>query len=841
MSLSLLFGCGLKLFTLLKFPQIIFMLRLIFSLLTLTVLLTACGSNRNGKTVPEKSSSTAKVRVFDPVTDYRAARPLDMKVVHTKLYLKPDFKNAWMYGTAFLTIQPHFYAGDSLILDAKGFAISRLEYVGDDYFKSLPYTYDGEQIRIYLEFAHSAKTNFEILVEYIAKPNELKGVGGSAAIQGAKGLYFINGDGSDPNKPTQLWTQGETESNSCWYPTIDAPNQKTTQEIYLTVDTGFVTLSNGELVYSTDNGDGSRTDYWKQELAHAPYLTMLAVGKFHVERESWRGKEVSYYVEPEFAATAKATYPNTVEMLEFYSKQLGVPYPWHKYAQISVRDYVSGAMENTTAVIFGEWAQRTERELIDGSSESTVAHEMYHHWFGDLVTCESWSNISVNESFATYGSYLWDEHKYGRFDADQGLHGNLLGYLNESKRKQEDLVRFYYGDKEEVFDSHSYAKGSRILHMLRTEVGDEAFFASLKLFLTRHAHQAVEIHQLRLAFEEVTGRDLNWFFNQWYFAKGHPVLEIKTNYDAVTGEVVVNIAQLQDVTTTPQYRLPMEVDVYTGSGKTTHKIVLTALNQSFRFKSSVKPELVNVDARKVLLAEKIENKSTAEYLVQWQKAPLYLDKLEALQNLQREVSNPQAKAVFEEAFGFNHWQIRAYAIEKWNFDQWKSDARFAEQLKTFTRSDADTRVRAAALEKLGETNAKMHTSVFVHSVTTDSSYRVNGTALRQLAKADSSLALEFALGFEDVRYVRSAVYDIYGNFGDASKADFFERNWATAGNQRFQLMNNYTKLALRINEREFIGRVISFYSAQDPTLSGWQKRTALEQRKKLETALTKLK
>jgi aminopeptidase N len=285
----------------------------------------------------------------------------------------------------------------------------------------------------------------------------------------------------------------------------------------------------------------------------------------------------------------------------------------------------------------------------------------------------------------------------------------------------------------------------------------------------------------------------------------------------------------------------MEVDVYTGSGKTTHKIVLTGLNQSFRFKSSEKPELVNVDARKVLLAEKIENKSTAEYLVQWQKAPLYLDKLEALQHLQQEVNNPQAKAVFEEAFGFNHWQIRAYAIEKWNFDQWKSDVRFAEQLKTFTRSDADTRVRAAALEKLGETNAKMHTSVFVHSVTTDSSYRVNGTALRQLAKADSSLALEFALGFEDVRYVRSAVYDIYGNFGDAGKADFFERNWATAGNQRFQLMNNYTKLALRINEREFIGRVISFYSAQDPTLSGWQKRTALEQRKKLETALTKLK
>lgn len=215
--------------------------------------------------------------------------------------------------------------------------------------------------------------------------------------------------------------------------------------------------------------------------------------------------------------------------------------------------------------------------------------------------------------------------------------------------------------------------------------------------------------------------------------------------------------------------------------------------------------------------------------------------MEALQHLQNEVSNSQAKAAFQEAFGFNHWQIRAYAIEKWNFDQWKTDAFFAEQLVSFAHTDPDTRVRAAALEKLGETNAKAHTAVFVRSASSDSSYRVISAALRELAKADSSQALALAAGFEDVRYVRAAVSDIYGNYGDASKADFFERSWANTGNQRFQLMSNYTKLALRINEREFIGRVISFYSAQDASLSGWQKRIALENRKKLEAALTNLK
>ncbi len=813
--------------------------RSLIVLFSASALLLACNSSRSNKKPAVPAAGASNERRFDPVTDYRAAEPLDMKMVHTKLYLKPDFAKAWMYGTAYLTIQPHFYASDSLVLDAKGFSISRLEYVGDDYFKSLPYTYDGQQLRIHLGFRHSPGKNFNILIEYIAKPNELTNVGGSTAIQGAKGLYFINGDGSDPHKPTQMWTQGETESNSCWYPTIDAPNQKTTQEIYLTVDTAFVSLSNGELVYSTDNGDGTRTDYWKQDLPHAPYLTMLAAGKFHIARESWNGKEVSYYVEPEFEATARATYPNTVEMLEFYSKQLGVPYPWHKYAQISVRDYVSGAMENTTAVIFGEWAQRTTRELIDGSSESTVAHEMYHHWFGDLVTCESWSNISVNESFATYGSYLWEEHKYGKMAADHDLHGNLNSYLNESGRKQVDLVRFYYGDKEEVFDSHSYAKGSRLLHMLRSEVGDQAFFAALRLFLTRHAYQAVEIHQLRLAFEEVTGRDMNWFFNQWFFAKGHPILSFNYSYDEASQEVVLAIEQQQDLKTTPQYRLPMLVDVYTAGAKETHRIVLTGVKQTFRFKSSEKPVLVNADAQKMLLAEKKENKTTAEYLVQWERAPLYVDKLEALQHLRHEKSNPAARQVFEAALAHPYWHLRSYAIEHWNFDNWKTDTQFMEQLQANVPADPDTRVRARSIEKLAIADPVKYKNLFLSGIANDSSYRVISAALGAFALADSAEALVLAGPFETERMVKGTVFELYGKYGDQSKADFFEKAWPAAGNQRMQLIASYTRLALRSNDREFTGRAISFLSAKDKELSGWQKNYTLQQRRKLESSLPK--
>lgn len=810
-------------------------LRLLFVFSLLVV--SACTSSRKPDKAVTPSAKPAE-RTYDLVEDYRAARPLDMKVVHTKLYLKPDFSKAWMRGTAYLTIQPHFYPSDSLILDAKGFTLNRVEYIGDDFFRPLKYTYDGQKIRMFLGFNHAPRKNFDVLIEYIAKPNDLENVAGSVAIQGAKGLYFINGDGKDPNKPTQLWTQGETESNSCWYPTIDAPNQKTTQEIYLTVDTGFVTLSNGELVYSTDNGDGTRTDYWKQDLPHAPYLTMLAVGKFAVARESWRGKEVSYYVEPQFAATAKATYPNTVEMLEFYSNQLGVPYPWNKYSQISVRDYVSGAMENTTAVIFGEWAQRTERELLDGSSESTVAHEMYHHWFGDLVTCESWSNISVNESFATYGSYLWDEHKYGRFEADRGLNDNLRAYLNEAKRKQENMVRFYYEDKDDVFDSHSYAKGSRILHMLRTEVGDEAYFAALKLFLTRHAYQAVEIQQLRLCFEEITGRDMNWFFNQWWYAKGHPVLDIQYSWADSSSEAVVTIKQKQDFSTTPRYRLPMLIDVYTTAGKSTHRVVLTKAEQVFRFKSNAKPILVNADAQKILLCEKKENKTAAEYIVQWKQAPLYLDKLEALQFLRNQQS-PDARAVFIEALDHPFWDIRVFAISNWKFTAWKEDADFFERLKTIAKSDNDSRVRSAALNKLGEISPQRASASFEDALSKERSLRVISTALRNLAKADSARAMREASAYEQERFVKAAVYDVYGFLGDASKLDFFESDWANAGNARFQWVNNYFDLLTRLNDPTLTKRGIEFLKSKEKEVSGWQQDYLKGIRKKLETPTAK--
>ena len=318
-----------------------------------------------------------------------------------------------MYGIANLTLKPYFYPQSTVVLDAKGFNIDYIKLVSGGEQKELTFEYDSLKLTINLDKLYTREEQYELEIKYTAKPNELK-EGGSKAITSDKGLYFINPLGEEKDKPRQIWTQGETEASSCWFPTIDSPNEKTTEEIYITIENNFTTISNGLLIYSKDNGDGTKTDYWKQDKPHAPYLFMMTIGEFAEIKDTWRGKEVNYYVEEKYAPYARGVFGITPELLTFFSEKLGYEYPLDKYYQLAVRDYVSGAMENTSAAIFLEEIQLTDREQLDENWDYIIAHELFHHWFGDLVTCESWSNLALNESFANYSEYLWFEYKYGR-------------------------------------------------------------------------------------------------------------------------------------------------------------------------------------------------------------------------------------------------------------------------------------------------------------------------------------------------------------------------------------------------------------------------------------------
>ncbi len=717
-------------------------------------------------------------------------------LIHTKLDLKFDWDKQHVLGEAWLDFQPLFYATDKLELDAKGFDIAEIKVNG----KTAKYDYKKEDDKLYIDLGKkfTSKEKYKVYIKYTAKPNERK-YGGSAAITSEKGLFFINPLKKEGDKPQQIWTQGETENNSAWFPTVDKPNERTTQEVYLTVRDEFETLCNGLLKSSKKNSDGTRTDYWKMSLPHAPYLFMLAIGDFAVVKDSWNGMLLEYYVEKEYKPYAKEIFAHTPEMLTFFSDFMGVKYPWEKYSQVVVRDYVSGAMENTTAVIFGDFVQRTDRELIDNGNERIVAHEMMHHWFGDLVTCESWANLSMNEGFANYSEYLWFEHKYGRDYADYHLMGEQQGYIASANQGgAHPLIYFGYEDKESMFDAHSYNKGGAILHMLRYVVGTDAFRKSLKLYLEDNEYTAVEAHDLRLAFEEVTGRDLNWFFNQWYFNQGHPNLDVQYDYDAGTKEAIVSIEQTQDPKKNPPiFVLPMAVHIYDTNGKATrHEIIMDKRGQEFRFKVDAKPALIQADADRVLLAEIKEEKTKEEKIFQFYNAPLFRDRYDAMMGLKGE-NSAEVKKLMEDALNDPFWSIRNAAVTSMNLTD---NPAMAAKLAEMAKKDKHSTVRSSAILALAETGNKDYAALAKNAIDNEKPYTVVSAGLSALTKLDPESAAPYAAKLENEKSssIVAAVGQIYAQSGDVSKMSFFENKFDKVdGYGAIEFMGTYAQLATK--------------------------------------------
>lgn len=739
--------------------------------------------------------------------EYRETAPRINDLIHTKLDVKFDYENAYMNGKAWITLTPHFYPTDTLTLDAKGMTINKVELVNGNKTVPLKHDYDGWELRIKLNRQYKRNEKYTVYIDYVAKPNEVQ-VKGSAAITDAKGLYFINPKGEEKDKPTQIWTQGETEATSVWCPTIDKPNQKTTDEIYMTVPAKYVTLSNGKLVSQKKNGDGTRTDYWKMDLPHSPYLFFMGVGDYAIIKDSWRGKEVNYYVEKEYAPVARKIFGLTPEMIELYSKLTGVDYPWVKYAQITGQDYVSGAMENTTATLHSDAAQQDARELTDGNQwESVIAHELFHQWFGDYVTTESWSNITLNESFADYSETLWFEHKYGKDAGDEHIFQNRQSYLSNPANAKKDLVRFYYADKEDVFDQVSYPKGGSILHMLRTYVGDSAFFRSLNLYLNANKFKNGEAHQLRLAFEEVTGKDLNWFFNEWYFGAGHPDLDVNYSYDESAKKERVIVTQKQS---DKIFKLPVAIDVYNGAKKVRYQVWAKNKVDTFYFDAAQKPDLVNFDGDKVLLCKKTENKTLDEYIHQYKYAGNFVDRREAVNYAINHTDENGAIDLVKVALKDRYEGIRSYTLNQLNMSKDKLKAAIEPILVDLAKNDPKRPVKAMAISRLGYYKNPAYAPLFKAAIN-DSSYTVSGSALKAYADVDSvgGLAEAKRLSSQKTKGVLSnAITTIIIASGDESSAEMilsqFEK--MPLSQAKFSLLSSITNFLAKTKNMDIVKR-----------------------------------
>lgn len=672
---------------------------------------------------------------------YRATHTKVTELKHTKLKVNFDYQKEQMNGEEWLTASPFFYPTNELTLDAKGMLIHEVALETNGKKSPLKYNYKDDVLKITLDKTYQKNQDYTVYIKYTARPAEVKQEG-SAAINDAKGLYFINAQGKDPDMPTQIWTQGETESSSAWFPTIDKSNQKTTQEIYMTVPDKYVTLSNGLLKDSQKEANGLRTDHWVMDKRHSTYLFFMGVGEYAIVKDKWRNIAVDYYIEKEYEPYAKQIYGNTPEMIEFFSKKLGYDYPWAKYAQISGRDYVSGAMENTTATLHGSDILQKPGQLIDENTwEDTIAHELFHQWFGDLVTAESWSNLTVNESFANYSEYLWNEYKYGKDQADYHQMKDVNMYLTTPGNFEKNLVRFNYDSREDVFDLVTYQKGGGILHMLRNYLGDDAFFAGLNDYLKTYEYQNGEAHQLRLSLEKVSGKDLNWFFNQWYFGNGNPKIKYSYTFEPVKKQIAVVIEQTQE----QPFQFPLAIDVYdNGKPKRYNVWVNATAKNTFNFDVSKNADLVNINADGVLLADITDSKTPEQNLMQFTNSKEFKSRYNALSDIKDQVGkNPAATKLLAAALKDPYFRTRMKALKLMDLSNPEQMKALGADVEKLASNDPKTLVQAAAIAALAKTKDKKYLPLFEKGVNAVSN-AVKGNSLNAVLALDPSKASTLA-------------------------------------------------------------------------------------------------
>ncbi|MEH1916297.1 M1 family metallopeptidase [Nostoc sp.] len=451
------------------------------------------------------------------------------QVEHIFLDLSLDIPKQSYQGSCSIRLLPIRNGIDRLTLDAVNLNIESVQV--DEVPQN--FDYDGEQLSIQLSQPTQIGKSLLIAIAYsVAKPQ--------------RGIYFIQPDKHYPNKPTQVWTQGEDEDSRFWFPCFDYPGQLSTSEIRVRVPNPLVAISNGELIDTTEDGD-YKVYHWLQQQVHPTYLMTLAVGDFAEIRDEWNGKAVTYYVEKGREEDAKRSMEKTPRMIEFLSQKYGYPYPFPKYAQVCVDDFIFGGMENTSTTLLTDRCLLDERAALDNrNTESLVVHELAHQWFGDLVVIKHWSHAWIKEGMASYSEVMWTEQEYSSEEAAYYRLLEARRYLSEdSSRYRRPMVTHVYREAIELYDRHIYEKGSCVYHMIRAQLGDELFWQAIQTFVQDNAHKTVETVDLLRAIEKATGRNLLFLFDQYVYRGGHPDFKVAYSWDGDANLAKITVTQTQ--------------------------------------------------------------------------------------------------------------------------------------------------------------------------------------------------------------------------------------------------------------------------------------------------------
>jgi aminopeptidase N len=674
-------------------------------------------------------SFATSVRADEP---YARSRDYDLQNVKTHLWLvagQRSFRGETTQSLALLRDNVTELQFDSVDLKIESVALDG---------KAAKFATTADKLIVSLQHPGKRGDKHEVDIRYGGAPK--------------KGLYFVMPDKNYPNRPNEVWSQGEAEDTRYYIPIYDYPNDRTTSEMILTVPGNWVTVSNGTLVGTKSESDGTKTWDWKQTEPLSTYLISAVAGEFVEKKVTWHGIPVRYIVPRGQESKIDSTFDDTRQMLETFSSKLGVPYPWAQYAQSSVDDFVEGGMENTSATTLTSGGLVHPALLAEDRtrSDDLNSHELAHQWFGDLVTCKDWSNLWLNEGFATYFEHFWLEQHYGADEADYAFWRDQSRWFHESNLYPVPLMNRNFSDSIE-YAGNIYTKGGWVLRMLRAQLGDDDFFSGLHGYLETYRNQNVESSDLSKAIEQATSRNVDLFFHQWVYRAGAPEFEIHYTYDDSAHAVELTVKQTQKVEgLVGLFDLPVQVEIATASGAKTYPIHVSNASETFSLPVSGPPRMVLFDKGDNILKSVKFSKDPVELMYQLKNAKTVPDRADAAVALGSVNDNPEVVSALGEAalhdpfWGVRNESLRALgkirtpAAEKEiiaalaNDKPWvrevavgelgvfKEDPSLGAKLADISADDPAYGVRASALRSLAEIHAPNAYDVLTAAVKTDS-------------------------------------------------------------------------------------------------------------------------
>jgi aminopeptidase N len=520
-------------------------------------------------------------------------------ILHIRLDVTPDFSKRTVSGTTTIAFQPIAQPLTELKLNAVDLTIHAVEskHAIQDFVNT------GEYLIIRFQEPIAVATEASVAIQHSAQP--------------AMGLYFRTPEMGYPETDTHVWTQGESHEARFWFPCFDYPNERSSTEVICHVPADMTVLSNGRKVAESIESNGLKRVHWLQEKPHVNYLICLVAGYFEKLEKKHRDIPLGFYVQPSLAAHAANSFADTDQIMEFYEQEIGVPFPWEKYDQVTIHDFIAGGMENTTLTTL------THNTIFSSETENLYttrgldAHELAHQWFGDYLTCKDWSHLWLNEGFATYYTHLYEGHKFGRDAMLYGLYEDASGDVLPKSNDKRGIVFNEYKNPGEQFDYRAYPKGSWVLHMLRSQVGPDLFRACIRHYLQQHALDSVVSDDLRQAFEEITGRPFDQFFDQWVYHGGSPDVKVRYEWQTSTNLAKVTVTQTHETNDDIRlFQFPTKLRFYVGNQVIDHDVMIDEREHEFYVPLPAKPDVVRFDPEYSVLASIDFDKPTEMWLKQ---------------------------------------------------------------------------------------------------------------------------------------------------------------------------------------------------------------------------------